>query len=624
MKGREYDVEKLYVVGRTDEREVYVASLDRAFILNEYLLIQEKEHEIAIGEIIETYAYPSIAENTFPDELGIQQSIESLFTPEDLKDKTLYIGKLKLLAEYQTPITPHATLRVPEFHEIEKQLIPVSPNEGFTLGVIKGTESLYEKLPESLKDIAPLYHSKDRTIQKQNEVPFIFDFKTFKEYPHMGFFGGSGSGKTFGLRVLLEEMMKYRLPAIVFDPHYEMDFSTTMSGLDDKYQVHLTNQYEIFEIGKNVGINFTELSSDEIITLLEFIAEVSQPMKGAIEALHQQHDSFTTLISRVNKLKKAFENMEKPEREREDLKEDEALLYVKYKDMVAGATTLQAVSWRLDQLEKTGLFNYDIHEVESALLRRKMAVIRGKQRHLQMIASYLIGKLYYKRRYYKDWLQMYGYAYHDKNRPGKFPPFFVVMDEAHIFAPEGKYINPTKRILKEIAQEARKYGVIEIFGTQRPALLDKTITAQLNTKVIFRTGIKDDMEMIAKETNLNQEQIKRLPDLSSGNAFVSSATLSKTMYIQFRSTKTQSPHGKNPFDELEEFNQDEKLKEVLKGLLPLTDSSIPKVHSEINQKMRKSLSIKEIQEVLEEMVLCGEIQKEQSVFGSRYRLISNE
>ncbi|PLS19738.1 ATP-binding protein [Bacillus sp. M6-12] len=609
---------KSYVVGKTDEREVFVASLDRAFVLNEYLIVDDNEHSSPVGEVIETVAYEKVTEHTFSPESGIKESLDTLFDYQKSNNVKVYIGRLKMLQEHQTPIAPHSELKIPEFKEIGNLLVNTSPKKGFSIGVINGTQTLHEHLPEEIKNVAPLFNAKAKKVIDQNGVPFLLDYFSFKEYPHIGLFGGSGSGKTFGLRVICEEIMEKGIPGILFDPHFELDFSTTMTGLEEKYRFNYSSKYELFEVGEDVGINFAELNSGELLSLLEFVGELSQPMRGAVEALHEKHDSFTTLSGRINKLKKAFENMEKPERERETLDEDVALLYVKFKDRVAGATTLQAISWRLDQLENTGLFNHDVSSVESALINRKLAVIRGSQTHLRMIASYLIGKMYRKRRLYKDWQQMNNNKRANGKQPTPFPPFFVAMDEAHNFAPNGNSSNPTKRILREIAQEARKYGVFEIFGTQRPALLDTTITAQLNTKIIFRTGIKEDMEMIEKETNLNDDQVKRLPELTSGNAFVSSATLNKTMYIRFRTTKTESPHGKNPFDELDDFNNSDKLKGILKELLPLSDTTIQKVHSQINQKMSKAMSIKEIQETLEEMAQYGEIKKEKSPFGSRY------
>lgn len=606
---------KSYVVGKTDEREVFVASLDRPFVLNEYLIIEDKEHDNPVGEVIETLAYQQVTDKTFSEETGIKESLDRLFNNQE--HEQVYIGKLKLLKEYQTPIAPHSELKIPEFVEIGDLLVNKTPDKGFVIGVINGTKTLYENLPEELKDVAPLFEV--RNVVQQNAVPFILDYFSFKEYPHIGLFGGSGSGKTFGLRVLCEEIMKKGIPGIVFDPHFELDFSTPMNGLEPHQRTSFMGKYELYEVGENIGINFAELSTSELLSLLEFVANMSEPMRGAIESLHEKSDSFSTLINRVNKLKTAFENMEKPQRERDELTDEEAILYAKHKNTVAGATTLQAVSWRLDKLEKTGLFNHGVALVETTLLNRKLAIVRGSLTHLKMIASYLIGKMYRKRRLFKDWQQMSAKKRDNGKQPDPFPPFFVIIDESHSFAPNGNFTNPTKAILREIAQEARKYGVFEIFGTQRPALLDTTITAQLNTKIIFRTGIKEDMEMIEKETNLNEDQVKRLPELTSGNAFISSATLDKTMYVRFRTTKTKSPHGENPFDELDIFNNSDKLKGILKEFLPLSDSTIPKVHAQINQKMSKSMSVKEIMEALEEMAVAGEIQKEKSPFGSRYK-----
>lgn len=609
-------MEQAYVVGKTNERAVYVASISRPFVMNEYLILEDKNHDQPIGEVIESFAYETIDEQTFQVETGILSSIDKLF---DNHRGRIFIGRLKVLKEIQTPIAPHTPLGIPEFSGIKNLLMKVDKDKGFTVGVINGTATLHEGLPEDMKDIAPLLMEQG-TVIPQNGVPFLVDYHKLKEYPHIGLFGGSGSGKTFGLRTICEEIMEKGIPGVLFDPHFELDFSQTMGGLKEKNRFNYNGKYELLQVGEDIGISFGDLTTAELLSLLEFVSELSQPMRGAIETLHERNDSFSTLLSRVNKLKRAFENEEKPKNERQDLDTETAILFLKHKDSLAGSTTLQAVSWRLDQLEKTGLFNHDIAPVESALLNRKLAVIRGSQKHLKMIASYMIGKLYRKRRLYRDWHQMNGNKRADGKQPSAFPPFFIIMDEAHNFAPNGKDSNPTKRILREIAQEARKYGVFEIFGTQRPSLLDTTITAQLNTKFIFRTGIKEDMEMIAKETNLNDDQVARLPELTSGNAFVSSATLSKTMYIRFRTTKTESPHGTSPFDELDAFNNKDKLKSILKGCLPLAESKIQTVHAKVNQEMSKSLSVKEILDTLNEMADFGEVKREKSPFGSKFIL----
>ena len=297
--------------------------------------------------------------------------------------------------------------------------------------------------------------------------------------------------------------------------------------------------------------------------------------------------------------------------------DDVVLLFQKHRNKISGAATLQAVSWRLDQLDKIGLFKNDVSLVEKCIQKRKIAVIRGKQKHLKMISSYLINKLYRKRRLYRDWEQT-KHVFKNDEQPQKFPPFFIIIDEAHEFAPKDKKETPIKRVLREISQEARKYGVFEIFGTQRPALLDTTITAQLNTKIIFRTNIESDMQMIKTETNLNHAQMTRLPELSSGNAFVSSATLRKTMYIRFKAPITGSSHNNHPFDELENFNKESEIKEVLLNLMPIQTDMIPDINSKINQSLKRMVPVKEILETLEEMAFDNIIIKEKTPFGVKY------
>lgn len=603
------------VVGKTTTKEVYVASVTRRFITDEYLKIEDEINGNPIGEVVEIFSYSKVKENTFPSETGIYQSLQDLGLLHE--NKTVHMAKVNILEELQYAVTPHSTVTIPNFSEIEDLLVSASPEKGFVLGVIRGTEKFQPLLPDSLRNLVLLYKEKSGIVPQEG-VPFIFPFYKLNEYPHFGFFGGTGSGKTHALRVVCEEIMRHGIPGVVIDPHFELRFDRVMEGLPEEHRADFSHRFELFQVGENVGINFTELTTGELISLMEFVGEVTMPMRGAIEALHKKNDTFAKLHDRITNLKKAFENMDLPKREQENLPEDVVLLYERYKDKVSGTSTLQAVSWRLDQLNRTGIFNHDVSKVEACLLKCKLAVIRGEVSLLKMLTSYLVRKMYGKRRAYCDWKQKkHG---DDKYAPPKFPPFFIILDEAHIFAPNGEQrINPTKAILREISQEARKYGVYEILGTQRPAALDTTIVSQLNTKVIFRTQNESDMRMIQTETDLDSRQVSRLPRLPSGNAFISSATLKKTFYIRFRATKTVSPHSHHPFDELGDFNENRKLAKILKNFLPISTDSIQEKQSEISKAAGKMISRKEIVEALDEMVRMKEARQEDcKPFGIRY------
>ena len=113
-----------------------------------------------------------------------------------------------------------AAVRVPTFAEIRDFLIPRDPATGLVLGVIRGTEELTVGLPAQLSRVALLYQ-KDSGIMPQKGIPYIMDHWTWPEYPHIGIFGGSGSGKSFALRVLLKNYAT-TAAGLILDPHFEL------------------------------------------------------------------------------------------------------------------------------------------------------------------------------------------------------------------------------------------------------------------------------------------------------------------------------------------------------------------------------------------------------------------
>lgn len=589
---------KIIIVGIVSKYEVYLAS-SQPFKQNEYLMARTPEKISIPMEIVETYAMPVISNDvTLPVEMNgisFRQIEQSLSCPENV-----FIGKANLLGKMKFPINPSSLIEHPRFAEISDVLLHANPEDCFNLGVVSGTEDLYSDLPAELKTISPLW--KDGEAVDQDAVPFVFDYRKFREYPHIGLFGTSGSGKSFGLRVICEELMDKNIPGIALDPHNELTFSQTMNGIiPEKSNLRYINKHQFFVVGKDVGIPFEELNSDELIYLIEYVGSLSEAMKSALEAIYEKGDTLILLKNKLTKLRDAFEEMDKVYGKVENLDTDGAKLYRRYKNKIASLGTLQGVIWRLDSLEATGIFRSSkgIDVVEKAMYQGKLAILRGNMMHLQMISFYAIRKLYRKRRAYQESLS------DGNNTKPYFPMFFTILDEAHNFCPRNSS-NPTKRLLKEIAQEARKYGVFEVFCTQRPDGLDETIFAQINTKVIFRMNTASDMELISKETNLTNEEMKLLPNLASGHCFVASATLPKTYSVRFRTTYTKSPHQLDPFDELGQMleKKDDLLMDVMTMFADKTGFSlnqIPQYIGQIEEEYGRPVDFNMIKEALDNM-----------------------
>lgn len=607
----------IYVLGKTTTREVYVITQGKPFVQSEYLVIEDKLHKNIIGEVIETNIYPMVVNSILPTGCVVE-FVEMLgFDPKQITS----IGRVKVLEELQFPVTPNSFVRKPEYDEVKHLLINTELSKGLLLGVVKGTEEVQKSLPDELKNIVPLWV--DKKIVPQTEVPFTFNYRKLREYPGIGFFGGSGSGKTVALRSTCEELMDVQVPGLAFDLHYELDFEEPNEGIDGSMVKDYRDRYEIFHVGKNLGIKFETLTSAELIDLLEFSAELSAPMRSALEAIYEKGDTLLYLKDKIRKLKMAFDNEAKPKGQKSSLPDDAIMLYEKYKYEVSGSATLQGISWRLYDLEKSGIFRGDTALVEKAIKNCKLAILRSqKEIALQMISAYLIKRMYKMRRKYQDSQKSVDET---EDKPDFFPMFFVIIDEAHNFASNAPFTTPNKRILRELAQEARKYGVFEVFATQRPHLLDTTILAQLNTKFIFRINNEKDMNAIKVESNLTNEEFSRLPDLVSGNCFVSSATLRKNYFVKFRTSRTKSPHQFDPFDELETYKKDiEKtsLSVVLMNFLPIKQSKIQTIHAEVNKAYGSSVTVEEITAELEKMARKGDVSKKKSPMGSIFEVVA--
>lgn len=240
------------IIGMTDQQEAYIGSNSRKFRINEFLIIEDVDQGDILGEVVEVHTYNRYIPMANDGEVIDNNLIKNLSVLGfNLEDGTIYLGKIRLLEEANYPIETGSNCRVPKFKEVKKYFISTDLNKGLNIGVIRNTDDIYENIDEEFVDLSLTLENKK--LIKQKEVPYILNLYDMHEYPHVGIFGGSGSGKSFGLRVVLEELMNKNIPTLVLDPHYEMDFS---EKLKSDYGRDYTNLFSKFTIGENIGIDF--------------------------------------------------------------------------------------------------------------------------------------------------------------------------------------------------------------------------------------------------------------------------------------------------------------------------------------------------------------------------------
>lgn len=609
------------VVGITSQQEVYVGTKDRNFRINEFLIIEDSYQGDLMGEVVEANAYNKYIPMNLHGELADSSVLDSLRAiGYNIEEDTIYIAKVRLLNEALYPVEAGSDVRVPEFYEVKDFMIKCPKDEGLVLGIIRNTDHMAQNMDEEYKDL--LYTYENGKLEKQKGIPYIFNVKSMHQYPHIGVFGGSGSGKSFGLRVILEELMNLNIPTIVLDPHYEMDFSKAADYLPQKDRLDYSNKFKCLQVGIHIGVKFEDLSIQDLKNLLGASGTLTDAMNNVVDVLYKKKDSYTSFYNRLKMLTEAQEegSLDRIKRRIEESTTDierkgwqERLdLYLNY-DKSCPYSSVRGIIWRLIRLYNEGIFNKDIREIENSIHNGKLVVVQGNTRILQVFSTYLINNLYHKRREYKD-------AQYRREACDYFPPFIVVTDEAHNFAPKA-YECPSKAVLKEISQEGRKYGVFLILATQRPTLLDETITAQLNTKFIFRTVRSSDIATIKEETDITAEDARRLPYLRTGDVFISESSMGRTIFARIRAANTTSPHTENPFDELKEQKEEDENKffNIIKDKLPINGDDFINIIREIEKETGITYTLDAFEERLEDMVEKGFLVKQKTPFFNVYK-----
>lgn len=605
------------VLGITTPQEVFVGSRERNFRINEFLIIEDKAHGEILGEVVEAKTYnrylPLDLGGDFVDD-DVLKSLSHLGFNVD--EDTIYIARVRFFKESMYPVLTGSDVRVPKFSEVKNILLKTAPKDGLVLGVIKNTDDMYRDAEPEYKDLVKIF---DEEILDQKDLPYVLDYRSLHEYPHIGVFGGSGSGKSFGLRVLLEEIMDKNLPTVVLDPHYEMDFSQK-SEVGKSFE----NKFKVMQIGDNVGIEFKTINSYDFKVLLGAIAPITESMENVVDMLFKRgltEISLTTLLEDLiegltlgseDRIAAKFEASDDYE-EKETWKR-RLTVFTRYGKSV-NINSVKGVMWRFNALRREGVFNNSIEGLVEELKQGRTVVIQGSLRTIQVFTTYLLTTLYKERREYKD-SQFRG------EKSEFFPPFIIVTDEAHNFAPKG-FESPSGRIIKEISQEGRKYGVFLILATQRPTLLNETVTAQLNTKFIFRTVRASDIDTIREETDISSDEAKRLPYLASGDVFISSSQLGRTSFVRIRAASTKSKHKDNPFDELKQnFSAtNEEFFNLIKEYLPYNPETHGIIVAQKISEGDKIFTPEEIESKLKSLAEEGYVTVEENpIFGKTYRI----
>ncbi|UCH71554.1 MAG: DUF87 domain-containing protein [Thermoplasmatales archaeon] len=401
-----------------------------------------------------------------------------------------YRDKKGLLQSPRTPFNAGSAITRADENLIRGVLgLSASKENGAYIGLLKG---------HSL----PVYLNIDLLVQK-----------------HICILAKTGGGKSYACGVLVEELLKKKIPMVVIDTHGEYQ-SLTKPNRSKKDQKNMerfgvkkgsydSQIVEFSPIGsrgdtKRLLLSGLNLKAREIIDLLS--AKLSGPQIGvlyqAIKETKEYKNIYTLrdIIDAVNRSK---------------------------------SNAKWNVIASLESLDSIGVFSEAGTPNEELVRKGKCSTInmKGVPPDVQdVVVARLTKELF------------------DARKSGKIPPFLLIVEEAHNYCPERGYGSAvSSNILRTVASEGRKFGMGLCIVSQRPAKVDKNIISQCNTNIILKVTNPNDLKAIIQSveglTNQTYREIQRLP---IGVALISGAGLQMPVMSEIRTRETS--HGGKSVD----------------------------------------------------------------------------
>jgi DNA helicase HerA-like ATPase len=331
---------------------------------------------------------------------------------------------------------------------------------------------------------------------------------------HISILAKTGGGKSYACGVLIEELLKHKIPMVIIDTHgeYHSLSEANKSRKDQKNMVRFgikkhgyanqINEYSPMSSRgniKHITLNGVNLEAREIIDLLS--AKLSGPQIGV---LYQA-------IKEIKEYKKVWN----------------------LRDIIEAVNRSKSnARWNviasLESLDSIGVFSENGTSTSELVVKGKASTInmKGVPPDVQdVVVARLTKELF------------------DDRKSGKIQPFLMVVEEAHNYCPERGFGNAvSSNILRTVASEGRKFGMGLCIVSQRPAKVDKNIISQCNTNIILKVTNPNDLKAIIQSveglTSQTYDEIQRLP---IGVALVSGAGLQLPIMAEIRTRETN--HG---------------------------------------------------------------------------------
>ncbi len=361
-------------------------------------------------------------------------------------------------------------------------------------------------------------------------VPIVLSVKDIVS-THMAIIASTGAGKSYLASVIIEELMQPHNKAciLIIDPHGEygtLDQIANAPQFSEDGEVRGSGYRAQVRVYKpeQVKVRLSTLSMGDMRSLLPEMTEKQQYLLS--RALRKVQEGKRGSPWGVADLKLAIKQVSKQKNDEDSEGADDS-------------STVHALTWRVEQrFEHSFTFDdtqhLDLPEIFKPGQCTVLQLNEIDERDQQVIVATLLRRLNQARMDTERGKVHAGESY--------LPyPVFVLLEEAHHFAPGGTEVVSTS-ILKQVLAEGRKFGIGVGLISQRPGKLDADVLSQCQTQCIMRIVNEIDQKSVAAAIEgVGRDLLDNLPALSKGQVIVAGAAVNTPVICRVRSRYTQ--HG---------------------------------------------------------------------------------
>jgi hypothetical protein len=314
---------------------------------------------------------------------------------------------------------------------------------------------------------------------------------------HMFICGTTGSGKSYAMGVVAEEIIEQGIPVIFIDTQDEYSgFVESMGGV-------------VRRPGKDFNIRVSALTESELLKLLpsatgdlqrDIVARAFSELQTAVKGKDIAKFNLADLVAQIEEVGP---------------------------QLTKSTSSIELAKSRTDSLKRNSIFGEGIGTEDWRKTMYPCLALNCKHltsSELQPVATAVLRELQNLR------LQ------------GHIPPYVAVIDEAHLFVPEGED-SPCKQIIREGVRIGRHHGIAMILMTQSPVDIDKRAIRQCNTRLVFALEPDQLVAIQGVKADASDEMLRALPKMPRGTCLLSGTYESVRHTIPVTIRHRDTPEG---------------------------------------------------------------------------------